>query len=276
MSGSETPRGSWASFDLQSSKPDELLPGLLAKIDPDLVDEENDRKRLEQRPEALFSLYPEQDEFTMVERRTIAEIPAEIQGHRILVKCLELSLSLTDVEPIFASMALYDVRERRKVSENFYFDMNTESVKKMMMGHIEHADISTYARSGLPNVHILNCSLTNEKSLNVELCSIFNVSKNIAVISKCCSCKKKKSGNPNKKYHVLKILYFNLYNCYPSRKKKFIFSKVMFGNPDAIEVVCVRHLDPARGPVPRREAREGVAGRHERGYRPLSQGGPKR
>ena len=37
-------------------------------------------------------------------------------------------------------------RERRKVSENFYFDMNTESVKKMMAGHIEYADISTYAR----------------------------------------------------------------------------------------------------------------------------------
>ena len=50
----------------------------------------------------------------------------------------------------------------------------------------------------------------------------------------------------------------------------------MFGNPDAIEVVCVRHLDPARGPVPRREAGEGAAGRHERGHRPLPQGGSKR
>ena len=33
-----------------------------------------------------------------------------LQGHRILVKCLELSLSLQDVEPVFASMALYDAR----------------------------------------------------------------------------------------------------------------------------------------------------------------------
>ena len=67
-SGSETPRGSWASFDLRTSKPDDLLPGLLDKVDPDLVDEENGRRRMENRPEALFSLYPEQDEFTMVER----------------------------------------------------------------------------------------------------------------------------------------------------------------------------------------------------------------
>ena len=30
------------------------------EVDPDLVDEENARKRSEARPEALFSLYPEQ------------------------------------------------------------------------------------------------------------------------------------------------------------------------------------------------------------------------
>ncbi|XP_023320823.1 dedicator of cytokinesis protein 7, partial [Eurytemora carolleeae] len=146
-SGSETPRGSWASFDLRTSKPDDLLPGLLDKVDPDLSEEENYKKRQENRPDALFSLYPEQDEFTMVERRSVADMPAEIQGHRILVKCLELSLSLQDVEPVFASMALYDAREKRKMSENFYFDMNSESVKKMLSGHVDYADISTYARS---------------------------------------------------------------------------------------------------------------------------------
>ena len=27
-------------------------------------------------------------------------------------------------EPIFASMALYDAKEKKKISENFYFDMN--------------------------------------------------------------------------------------------------------------------------------------------------------
>ena len=36
------------------------------------------------------------------------------------------------IEPIFASMALYDARERRKVSENFYFDLNSEDVRKMI------------------------------------------------------------------------------------------------------------------------------------------------
>ena len=32
------------------------------------------------------------------------------------------------------------------MSENFYFDMNSESVKKMLSGHVDYADISTYAR----------------------------------------------------------------------------------------------------------------------------------
>ena len=60
---------------------------------------------------------------------------------------------------MFASMALYDAREKRKVgncvfsihpfphfaqvSENFYFDMNSETVKRMLGSHLGPADIST-------------------------------------------------------------------------------------------------------------------------------------
>ena len=40
-------------------------------------------------------------------------------------------------------MALYDAKERRKVSENFYFDMNSETVKRMLGSHLGPADIST-------------------------------------------------------------------------------------------------------------------------------------
>lgn len=28
------------------------------------------------------------------------------------------------IEPVFASMALYDAKEKKKISENFYFDLN--------------------------------------------------------------------------------------------------------------------------------------------------------
>ena len=112
-----------------------------------MMDTLNSSKRQERRPESLFSLYPEQDEWDMLERRSLAELPVELQGHRIHVKCLELSLALQDIEPVFASMALYDAREKRKVSENFYFDMNSDTVKRMLGSHLGPADISTQARA---------------------------------------------------------------------------------------------------------------------------------
>lgn len=40
--------------------------------------------------DAIFSLYPFQDEEEIIERRITAEIPSEHMGHRILVKCLQL------------------------------------------------------------------------------------------------------------------------------------------------------------------------------------------
>lgn len=52
-----------------------------------------------------------------------------------------------EVEPIFASIALYDSKEKKKISENFYFDMNTESLKHMLSTHIPYSDTSTLSRT---------------------------------------------------------------------------------------------------------------------------------
>ena len=41
-----------------------------------------------------------------------------------------------DIEPIYACMALYDLKEKKKISENFYFDLNTDAIKHMMDTHI--------------------------------------------------------------------------------------------------------------------------------------------
>ena len=43
--GSETPRGSWASFDLRNSTPDAPIAGLLESWDADTVDSANETKR---------------------------------------------------------------------------------------------------------------------------------------------------------------------------------------------------------------------------------------
>ncbi|KAK7862685.1 hypothetical protein R5R35_000927 [Gryllus longicercus] len=142
----DTPRGSWASFDLRNSVSDMLIPSLLERVPPETIDQLNEARRLEDRQNALFSLYPMQDEEEIIERRIPAEIPSENMGHRILVKCLQLKLDL-EVEPIFASLALYDAKEKKKLSENFYFDMNAEGLKRMLTSHIPYSDISTLSRS---------------------------------------------------------------------------------------------------------------------------------
>ena len=52
-----------------------------------------------------------------------------------------------EIEPIFATLALYDAKEKKKVSENFHFDMNGDNLKRMLESYSEKVDYSTQARS---------------------------------------------------------------------------------------------------------------------------------
>ena len=144
----ESTRGSWASFDLRNSQPDAPIAGLLDSWDADTVDSANENKRREMRPVKIFGLYPTPSDSEMIERRLMAEEPMESIKHRIYVQCNKLELSL-QIEPIFASMALYDAKEKRKVSENFYFDLNPDNLRGMLQIHPEHSqvDYTTMARS---------------------------------------------------------------------------------------------------------------------------------
>lgn len=146
-----TPRGSWASFDLRSSVNDPLLPEVLERTPLDIFNEQSVNPRDDDRQDSLFSLYTERDNDDNIERRLAAEIPYEHLGHRILVKCLQLKLDL-EVEPIFCSMAIYDAKEKKKLSENFYFDLNTDSIRRMLSTHIPYCDVSTQSRSAIFDV----------------------------------------------------------------------------------------------------------------------------
>uniref|UniRef100_A0A7M5X2J4 Dedicator of cytokinesis protein 7 n=2 Tax=Clytia hemisphaerica TaxID=252671 RepID=A0A7M5X2J4_9CNID len=143
-----TPRGSWASsiFDLQSCQPDPLLQGLLDNIPIEDVDKQNKVFREKNRVSSIFSIFPQNEEEQFVTRAP-AVIPQEHVGQRILVRCTELKLEL-DIEPIFATMALYDCKQKRKISENFHFDMNQDWHKKMLSPYNKgKIDISTLAKS---------------------------------------------------------------------------------------------------------------------------------
>ncbi|XP_040096592.1 dedicator of cytokinesis protein 6 isoform X8 [Oryx dammah] len=149
----DTPRSSGASgiFDLRNLAADSLLPSLLERVAPEDVDRRNEALRRQHRPRALLALYPAPDEDEAVERCNRPEPPREHFGQRILVKCLSLKFEI-EIEPIFGILALYDVREKKKISENFYFDLNSDSMKGLLRAHITHPAISTLARSAIFSV----------------------------------------------------------------------------------------------------------------------------
>uniref|UniRef100_A0A8C7TH66 Dedicator of cytokinesis 6 n=1 Tax=Oncorhynchus mykiss TaxID=8022 RepID=A0A8C7TH66_ONCMY len=146
----DTPRGSWASsiFDLKNSSPDALLPSVLERTAAEDMDRRNAEARLQGRHSDLLGLFPPPDEDEAVERCSVPEVPKEHCGQRIMVKCLSLKFEI-EIEPIFGTLALYDVKEKKKISEDFHFDLNSDQMKGLLRLHTPHTAISTLARSAI-------------------------------------------------------------------------------------------------------------------------------
>lgn len=51
---------------------------------------------------------------------------------RILVEPKELSFAIGDMEPLFGILAVYDMAKKKRLSENFYFELNSERTEKMI------------------------------------------------------------------------------------------------------------------------------------------------
>ncbi|XP_063962450.1 dedicator of cytokinesis protein 7-like isoform X1 [Lytechinus pictus] len=198
-----TPRGSWASsiFDLDQSECDALLPRLLDHIPIEQQDAMNEEVRNRNLENDIFSFYPPPDENDAIERKTLPPIPSEHFGYRLLIKCLQLKLE-PDFEPIFATMALYDAREKKKISENFYFDMMPDHIKSMVKGKLGFPDVSSQARGAI-------FSLTypsNDVYIVIKLEKILQQGD----ISECAEPYIKDSDNPK---HMEKIKSTAAYFC---------------------------------------------------------------
>ncbi|ERE77344.1 dedicator of cytokinesis protein 8 [Cricetulus griseus] len=138
-------------FDLRSLQPDERLENLLQLLSAEDFEKKKEEARKTNRPAELFALYPSVDEEDAVEIRPVPECPKEHLGNRILVKVLTLKFEI-EIEPLFASIALYDVKERKKISENFHCDLNSDQFKGFLRAHTPSVDPSSQARSAVFSV----------------------------------------------------------------------------------------------------------------------------
>ncbi|KAJ7422861.1 hypothetical protein BTVI_12105 [Pitangus sulphuratus] len=138
-------------FELRSLQPDPRLENLLRHVSAEEFERQNEEARRTNRHPELLALYPSVDEEDAVEIRPVPDRPKEHLGNRILVKLQTLKFDI-EIEPLFACIALYDIKERKKISENFHCDLNSDSLRGFLRSHTPLIDLSTQARSAVFSV----------------------------------------------------------------------------------------------------------------------------
>ncbi|KAJ8930196.1 hypothetical protein NQ314_017036 [Rhamnusium bicolor] len=156
-----TPRNSWASLDLRHSAGDPLIPEILEHTAPEALDQLNENRRQIERQDALFALTPTEIQHEInepVEKRLPATAPYEHLGHRVLVKCQQLT-TLSFILEWILKLNLYLLRwhcmtakKGKKYLRHFISDLNPEGLKRMLGGHVPYSDMSTLARGCIFNI----------------------------------------------------------------------------------------------------------------------------
>lgn len=57
-----------------------------------------------------------------------------------------------NIEPMFAVMALYDAKEKKKISESFHLDCNPSDIQHMLDDHWEERSMASLSRSAIFNI----------------------------------------------------------------------------------------------------------------------------
>ena len=83
-----------------------------------------------------------------MEPRTEAKIPTDHTGTKLKIHVTKFEM-VQKFEPLFGTLYLYDTREKRRISENLYFDFNEEDQQKMVMKHIIERAYETKAHAGI-------------------------------------------------------------------------------------------------------------------------------
>ncbi|PIO64161.1 hypothetical protein TELCIR_14220, partial [Teladorsagia circumcincta] len=116
---------------LHQSQPDPTIPGVIQRSSFTQLDLLSDARRQAGRQANLVNLLPVQNDSSVIEKRSAPPYPEERVGQKLIVKVLRLSVD-PFFEPLFGSIAIYDAKAKRKVTENFYFDVNPEEIRRMV------------------------------------------------------------------------------------------------------------------------------------------------
>ena len=85
----------------------------------------------------MFELYDPLGEWNgpaetrLCHRRVIPPFPLKT-SLKFITSCLRLHLEVGDLEPLFCTLAVWDVHTKVKLSENFYFHLNSRHAMEML------------------------------------------------------------------------------------------------------------------------------------------------
>ena len=144
--------------DFDRIEPDPIISSLLDKFQLEDIEKANDNMRNTERISSLFNFYriesrleEAENEQSLIDTFRKVELPSAAKTNSILVKCTNLKLDF-EVEPLFATMALYDLKSRKKISESFHFDFNNDYFRSMIRKYNRHEDMSTTSKSCIFNI----------------------------------------------------------------------------------------------------------------------------
>ncbi|XP_053555956.1 dedicator of cytokinesis protein 8 [Bombina bombina] len=138
-------------FDLRGLQPETRLKNLLQINNVEDLERQNEESRKASRQAELFALSPPMDEEDTVEIRPLPECPKEHLGYRLMIKLNTLKFDI-EIEPLFASIAVYDLKERKKISETFHCDLNSETFKSYLRNHTPNVEPSSQAKSAILSI----------------------------------------------------------------------------------------------------------------------------